>query len=66
MLSLYCTALGFITKNEEYNSEENIPNGSIWKTWYYKKLLSNGKWRKCGGYSLLFSMCADDNEQHFN
>ena len=27
MLSLYCTALGFISKNEEYNSEENISNG---------------------------------------
>ena len=21
---------------------------------------------KCGDYSLLFSMCVDNNEQHFN
>ena len=28
MLRLYCTAFGFISKNEEYNSEENIPNNS--------------------------------------
>ena len=27
MLSLCCTVLGFICKNEEYNSEKNTPNG---------------------------------------
>ena len=27
MLSLYCNVLGFICKNEEYNSEKNTPNG---------------------------------------
>ena len=27
ILSLFCTALGFICKNEEYNPKENIPNG---------------------------------------
>ena len=45
MLSLYCTALGFISKNKEYNLEQNIPNATvgIWKTWYYNKLLSNRK-----------------------
>ena len=21
---------------------------------------------KCGGHSILFSMCTDDDEQHFN
>ena len=26
LLSLYCTALGFVSKNEEYNSEKNISN----------------------------------------
>ena len=26
MLSLYCTALGFISKSEEYNPEQNILN----------------------------------------
>ena len=100
MLSLYCAAFGFISKNKEHNPEWNIPNGrylknlilqkvikqyniiklnaviinfyfqcarmtmnnilnstaqkmkniipnkiyltlGIWKTWYYKKLLSN-------------------------
>ena len=38
----------------------------IWKTWYYKKLLSNRNNQvKCGCFSLLFSNI-DDNEQHFN
>ena len=31
MLSLYCTVLGFISKNEEYNTKENIPNGRYMK-----------------------------------
>ena len=35
----------------------------IWKTWYYKKLLSNRKESKYGDYYLLFLMRADDNEQ---
>ena len=26
MVSLYCTAQGLISKNEEYNPKENIPN----------------------------------------
>ena len=39
----------------------------IWKTWYYKKLLSNRNNQvKCHDYSLLFSMHMDDNEQHFD
>ena len=42
LLSLYCTALGFVSKNEEYNSEKNISN-SFCKIWYYNKLLSNRK-----------------------
>ena len=32
MLSLCCTAhLGFISKNEEYNPTENVPNGRYLK-----------------------------------
>ena len=31
MLRLYCTGLGVISKNEEYNLEKNIPNGSYLK-----------------------------------
>ena len=29
MLHLYCTGLGLISKNEEYNLEKNIPNTGI-------------------------------------
>ena len=39
----------------------------IWKTWYYKKLLTReNNQLECGDYSLLFSMHTDDDEQHFN
>ena len=31
MVSLYCTGLAFIGKNEEYNPKENIPNGRYLK-----------------------------------
>ena len=31
MLSLYCTAFGFISKNQEYNPKWNIPNGRYLK-----------------------------------
>ena len=31
MLNLYYTAIGFISKNEEYNPEQNIPNGRYLK-----------------------------------
>ena len=34
MLNLYCVALGFISKNEEYNHKQNIPNSR-----YLKKLI---------------------------
>ena len=44
---------------------ENIDT-YIWKSWYYKKLLSKKNQLKCGGYSILFSMHADDDEQYFN
>ena len=43
----------------------------IWKTWYYKKLLTieNNK-LECGDYSLILSMHVMNNdvhdEQHFN
>ena len=39
MLSLYCTALGFISKNEEYNSKENIPNGRYMKNLILQKVV---------------------------
>ena len=67
MLSLYFTAFGFISKNE-CSPKENIPNRvCIWKTWYYKKLLTieNNQF-KCSDYSFLFSMRTDGNKQHFN
>ena len=31
MLNLYYTAIGFISKNEEYNPEQNIRNGRYFK-----------------------------------
>ena len=31
MVSLYCAALGFISKNEEYNPKENLLTVGIWK-----------------------------------
>ena len=37
MLSLSCTTLSFISKNEEYNSEENIPNGRYMKNLILQK-----------------------------
>ena len=39
MLSLYFTALGFISKNEEYKSEENIPNGRYMKNLILQKVV---------------------------
>ena len=39
MLSLYCNALGFISKNEEYNSEEIIPNGRYMKNVILQKIV---------------------------
>ena len=39
MLSLYCTALGFTSKNEEYNSEENIPNIRYMKNLILQKVV---------------------------
>ena len=39
MLSLYFTAHGFISKNEEYNSEENTPNGRYMKNLVLQKVV---------------------------
>ena len=39
MLSLYCNALGFISKNEENNSEENIPDVSYVKNLILQKVV---------------------------
>ena len=43
MLSLYCTALGFIVKMKNIILNKIYITVGIWKTWYYKKLLSNRK-----------------------
>ena len=43
MLSLYCTALGFISKNEEYNPKWNIPNSRYLKYLILQKMLSKRK-----------------------
>ena len=43
MLSLYCTALGFISKNEEYNPKWNIPKGRYLKYLILQKMLSKRK-----------------------
>ena len=39
MLSLYCAALGFISKNKEYNPELNIPNGRYLKNLILQKVV---------------------------
>ena len=39
MLSLYCTAFDFISKNEAYNSEENIPNSRYMKNLMLQKVV---------------------------
>ena len=38
---LYCTALGFITKNEEYNPKENVSNGRYLKNLILQKVANN-------------------------
>ena len=43
MLSLYCTALGFITKNEECNPPKNVPNGRYLKNLILQKVVNNIK-----------------------
>ena len=43
MLSLYCTALGFVSKNEEYNPEENKPNGRYLKNLILQKVVKQYK-----------------------
>ena len=62
MLRLCCTGLGFISKMKTIIANKIYLTVSIWKTWYYRKLLSNRKESKCDDYSLLFSMCTDDDE----
>ena len=39
MVSLYFTTLGFISKNEEYKSEENIQNGRYMKNLTLQKVV---------------------------
>ena len=43
MLSLYCTAVGFVTKNEEYSPKENVPNGRYLKNLILPKVVNNIK-----------------------
>ena len=43
MLSLYCTALGFISKNGEYNPKENMLNGRYLKNLILQKVVNNRK-----------------------
>ena len=62
MLRLCCTGLGFISKMKTIIANKIHLTVGIWKTWYYRKLLSNRKESKCDDYSLLFSMCTDDDE----
>ena len=38
MLSLYCTVLGFMSTNEEYNPKQNILNGSYLKNLILQKV----------------------------
>ena len=38
---LYCTALGFITKNEEYNPKENVSKGRYLKNLILQKVANN-------------------------
>ena len=40
MLSLYCTALGFISKSEEYNPEQNILNSRYLKNLILQKVVT--------------------------
>ena len=62
MLSLHCPALGFISKNEEYNPEWQVfEKLDIAKS----RLAIESNQHKCGDYSLLFSMCADGDEKDF-
>ena len=39
MLSLYCAAFGFISKNKEHNPEWNIPNGRYLKNLILQKVI---------------------------
>ena len=43
MRSLYCPALGFISKNEEHNFEENTPNGRYMKNLILQKVVKQEK-----------------------
>ena len=43
MLSLQCTGPGFTCKMKNIIPKKLYLTVGIWKTWYYKKLLSNRK-----------------------
>ena len=66
---LYCASLHLVllVKMKNIIPKKIYLMLGIWKTWPYKKLLTiENNQRKCSDYSLLFSMCADVDEQHFN
>ena len=59
MLSLYCNALGFISKNEKYNSEEIIPNGRYMKNVILQKIVKQQKTINLNAVIIHFcSQCA--------
>ena len=66
MLSLYCTAHGFISKKKEYNPEEIIPNSRYLRNLILQKVVKKKKKLECSDYLLLFPMRVYDDEQHFN
>ena len=39
MVRLYCTVLGFISKNEDYNPKKKIPNGRYLKNLILQKVV---------------------------
>ena len=66
---LYCTSLHLVllVKMKNIIPKKIYLMLGIWKTWPYKNLLTiENNQCKCSDYSLLFSMCADVDEQHFN
>ena len=52
MRSLFCTALGFISKMKNIIPNKIYLTVGVSKTWYYKKMLCSRKESKCGDYSL--------------
>ena len=63
MLSSHYTAIDFISKNEEYNPEKNTKLQVLEKLDITKSCLAmENNQLKCHDYSLLFSMCTNDDK----